>query len=157
MTTTAPDMINHPPHYGAANGLEVIEVIARYRLDYWLGNVLKYLVRAGRKGCTATDLKMARFYAIDWMERYTANEITEPTADDDTLDWQTPESIADAFALAGDVREAVIAVLEVSVFSFEDCGPGDVIAAAVLYIDNAIEDLAAPPPAAANTDAPEAV
>lgn len=55
------DMINHPPHY-KAGGIEVIDVIEAYGLGYHLGNVIKYVLRAGRKGYGDDDLRKARWY-----------------------------------------------------------------------------------------------
>ena len=46
---TKPDLINHPPHY-KGKGMEVIEVIQAFGLDYNLGSVVKYILRAGKKG-----------------------------------------------------------------------------------------------------------
>lgn len=56
------DMVNHPPHYQGANGLEAIDVIEAFGLGFCLGNTIKYLLRAGRKGDTVEDLKKARWY-----------------------------------------------------------------------------------------------
>ena len=43
------DIINHPSHYQSEHGLEVIQVIEIFKLDYHLGNVVKYILRAGHK------------------------------------------------------------------------------------------------------------
>jgi Protein of unknwon function (DUF3310) len=42
------DLVNHPKHY-QGNGLEVIDVIEAFELDFSLGNAVKYILRAGRK------------------------------------------------------------------------------------------------------------
>jgi hypothetical protein len=55
------DVVNHPPHY-RANGIEVIDVIEAYGLGFHLGNVVKYILRAGRKGYGDDDLRKARWY-----------------------------------------------------------------------------------------------
>lgn len=57
------DFINNPPHY-KANGLEVIEVIDAFELDFYTGTIVAYILRAGRKeGCTRLeDLKKAQWY-----------------------------------------------------------------------------------------------
>lgn len=44
------DLVNHPPHYKAANGLEAIDVIEGFGLGFRIGNAVKYLLRAGHKG-----------------------------------------------------------------------------------------------------------
>lgn len=58
------DPINYPKHYIGKNGLEEIQVIEEFELDFHLGNVFKYIVRAGKKdGETAqTALEKARWY-----------------------------------------------------------------------------------------------
>lgn len=56
------DPIDHPPHYAAADGLECIDVIESLGLGFHLGNCLKYLWRAGRKGDAVEDLRKARWY-----------------------------------------------------------------------------------------------
>ena len=56
-----PDMVNHPPHY-TVNGIEVIDVIENYKLNYKLGNVVKYILRADLKGNRLQDLKKAIWY-----------------------------------------------------------------------------------------------
>jgi hypothetical protein len=38
-----------PPYYRAPNGLQPWDVIDAFELDYYLGSVAKYLLRAGRK------------------------------------------------------------------------------------------------------------
>lgn len=56
------DPVNNPPHYKAA-GLEAIEVIEAFAGgNYHRGAALKYLLRAGRKGDTATDLRKALWH-----------------------------------------------------------------------------------------------
>jgi hypothetical protein len=60
-TEQKPDMVNHPPHY-TVNGIEVIDVIENYKLNYRLGNVVKYVLRADLKGNRLQDLKKALWY-----------------------------------------------------------------------------------------------
>ena len=60
-TEQQPDMVNHPPHY-TVNGIEVIDVIENYKLNYRLGNVVKYVLRADLKGNRLQDLKKALWY-----------------------------------------------------------------------------------------------
>lgn len=55
------EVIDHPPHYVAA-GIEAIDVIEAYELSFRLGNAVKYLLRAGRKGDRLEDLRKARWY-----------------------------------------------------------------------------------------------
>lgn len=55
------DLVNHPPHYTKGN-YEVIEVIEDWKLDYHLGNAVKYIARAEHKGNLVTDLQKAIWY-----------------------------------------------------------------------------------------------
>jgi hypothetical protein len=59
------DMVNHPEHY-AFGPHETIEVIEAWDLPYHLGNVVKYVSRAKRKGKELEDLKKAAWY----LDRY---------------------------------------------------------------------------------------
>jgi Protein of unknwon function (DUF3310) len=58
------DAVNHPSHYVGAGGLEPIDAIESWGLDFYLGNVLKYIVRAGKKNKDkeVEDLEKAKFY-----------------------------------------------------------------------------------------------
>lgn len=63
----APDVVNHPPHYKSLS-MEVIDVIESFSLGFHLGNSVKYILRAGKKGDAKEDLKKAIWYlnrAID--------------------------------------------------------------------------------------------
>lgn len=58
-----PEAINHPAHYGGADNVyEAIKVIDAWGLGFSLGNAVKYIARAGRKGDRLEDLEKARFY-----------------------------------------------------------------------------------------------
>lgn len=57
-----PDMVNHPPHYKTASGLEAIDVIEAFGLGFHLGNTVKYILRHQNKGAALQDLKKARWY-----------------------------------------------------------------------------------------------
>lgn len=57
------DKINHPPHYGGKDTpYEAIKVIEAWKLGFNLGNVVKYISRAGKKGLRKEDLKKAQWY-----------------------------------------------------------------------------------------------
>lgn len=55
------DMINHPSHYKSGR-IEAIDVIEDFKLNFNLGNAVKYILRAGKKGCRKEDLKKAIWY-----------------------------------------------------------------------------------------------
>jgi len=61
--TTLPetDMVSHPPHY-TVGGIETIDFIEAKQLGYHLGQVIKYISRAGKKGSRLEDLQKARWY-----------------------------------------------------------------------------------------------
>ena len=55
------DNINHPAHY-TDGGIETIDFIESKNLPYHLGNVIKYISRAGKKNDRIEDLKKAQWY-----------------------------------------------------------------------------------------------
>jgi hypothetical protein len=57
------DPVNSPPHY-TAGGIETIDFIEAKDFNYRLGNVIKYVSRAGKKvdGDPITDLEKAKWY-----------------------------------------------------------------------------------------------
>lgn len=57
------EQVAHPAHY-KGRGIEAIDVIDAFGLDFYLGNVLKYILRAGRKNGqpASRDLGKAAFY-----------------------------------------------------------------------------------------------
>lgn len=56
------DLVNHPPHY-KSGGIETIDFIEAKDLNYRLGNVVKYVSRAGRKNTDPVqDLEKAAWY-----------------------------------------------------------------------------------------------
>lgn len=66
------DSVNHPEHYGGSgNGYEAIKVIEAWGSDFHIGNVIKYISRAGKKGDEVEDLRKAMWYLqrkIDLLE-----------------------------------------------------------------------------------------
>jgi len=58
---TVPEKINHPQHYGGDTTYEAIKVIEAWGCDFHIGNVLKYISRAGKKNLSIhNDLRMTR-------------------------------------------------------------------------------------------------
>jgi hypothetical protein len=55
------DAVNHPSHY-KVGGIETIDFIEAKGLNYHLGNVVKYVSRAGHKQDALEDLKKALWY-----------------------------------------------------------------------------------------------
>mgnify|MGYP000512503891 CR=1 FL=1 len=77
------DSVDHPEHYDPS-GIEAIDVIEAWKLNFHLGNVIKYICRYQHKKdinftCNVKcddksleDLKKARWYLdrkIEWMEK----------------------------------------------------------------------------------------
>ena len=59
------ELVNHPEHYGGKdNPYEVIKVIRAWDLSFSLGNVVKYIARAGKKDPSKRleDLHKAAWY-----------------------------------------------------------------------------------------------
>lgn len=56
------DVISHPSHYTEGRTYEPRKVIADWGLNFNLGNAVKYLSRAGRKGDKIKDLRKAIQY-----------------------------------------------------------------------------------------------
>ena len=62
------DNVNKPKHYNFSD-LEPITVIETWGMNYHLGNVLKYIARAGKKNDLLEDLKKAQWYLNREIER----------------------------------------------------------------------------------------
>jgi hypothetical protein len=57
------EKIDHPQHYRSSSNHEAIDVIESWNLSFSLGNVIKYICRAGLKsGNSMEDLKKAKWY-----------------------------------------------------------------------------------------------
>lgn len=66
------DPINHPAHYKAPRpGLEPIEIIEAYGLNFARGSAIKYLLRAGKKASASEveDLEKAAWFCRREAER----------------------------------------------------------------------------------------
>ena len=65
------EMINHPSHYNQGK-FEAIDVIEDWKLNFNLGNTVKYISRAGHKDDIIQDLKKSLWYLqreIDRLEK----------------------------------------------------------------------------------------
>ena len=66
--------LEHPDYYGGDGAYEVLKVIEALEMDFHLGNVFKYIARAGKKDPAKEieDLKKAQVYLrrkIEYLER----------------------------------------------------------------------------------------
>lgn len=66
--------VHHPDHYNQGK-FEVIDVIDDWRLDFCLGNAIKYIARAPHKGKQIEDLRKAVEYIELKIERLQAAEM----------------------------------------------------------------------------------
>ena len=70
--------VNHPKHYGGQdNPYEAIKVIDAWELGFSLGNTVKYISRAGKKGkdTELEDLRKALWYLQHHIERLEKDRI----------------------------------------------------------------------------------
>lgn len=71
------EAVDHPAHYGGeSNVYETIKVIEAWRLNFNLGNCVKYISRADRKGNRLEDLRKALWY----LQRETEATVAETGA-----------------------------------------------------------------------------
>jgi ribosomal protein S6 len=76
--------VNHPAHYGGAeNPYEVIKVIEFYKCCFCIGNVLKYILRAGKKDLAKEieDLEKAAWYLNRKIEQLKKDQNELPKSD----------------------------------------------------------------------------
>ena len=64
------EKVDHPDHYGGDNNpYEAIKIIEALGLDFHLGNVVKYISRAGKKHENVLeDMRKAKWYLDRWLE-----------------------------------------------------------------------------------------
>jgi hypothetical protein len=55
------NLIDHPQHY-LSNVIEVIDIIDSFNLNFNIGNSIKYILRADKKGNKKQDLEKAIWY-----------------------------------------------------------------------------------------------
>ncbi len=73
--STKKEMVNHPTHYGGEeNVYEAIKVIEAWDLNFSLGNVVKYISRAGKKNETIEDLEKASWYLNRAIQQIKTNQ-----------------------------------------------------------------------------------
>ncbi len=73
--STKKEMVNHPTHYGGEENIyEAIKVIEAWDLNFSLGNVVKYISRAGKKNETIEDLEKASWYLKRAIQQIKTNQ-----------------------------------------------------------------------------------
>ena len=63
--------VNHPSHYN--KGIETIDYIESWNMDFNTGNVIKYVTRAGYKDNKLEDLQKAKWYLERVIEKAKGN------------------------------------------------------------------------------------
>jgi len=74
--TLKKDLINKPDHY-ALYEIEPAEFIFKNDLNFWQGNIIKYVCRAPFKDNEITDLKKARRYIDMRLNQLDGRKVTE--------------------------------------------------------------------------------
>ena len=67
------EWVTHPTHYQSKNGMEVIDVIDNFELNFNLGNAVKYILRCGKKDNDIQELNKAIWYINHEIELRTKN------------------------------------------------------------------------------------
>ena len=62
--------VDHPNHLSQESGVEVIDAIEAWGLDFALGNCVKYIARAGHKHNAREDLQKALWYLTGSSAKY---------------------------------------------------------------------------------------
>jgi len=70
------DNVTDPAHYTDGRQYEPRKVIRDWNLNFNLGNAVKYIARAGRKGDAVEDLRKARQYLDFELEALTDETTT---------------------------------------------------------------------------------
>jgi hypothetical protein len=63
------NLIDHPEHY-QSDSIEVIDIIDSFNLNFNLGNSIKYILRADKKGNKKQDLEKALWYINHELKKY---------------------------------------------------------------------------------------
>lgn len=72
------DPVANPSHYQTESGVEAIDVIDAFFADnYYLGNVFKYLARAGKKDDKHQDLLKAQWYLNRYVDKFLEEDTDE--------------------------------------------------------------------------------
>lgn len=99
------EKVEHPSHYNFSK-IEVIDVIFDWGLDFCLGNVIKYISRAGRKNDEIEDLSKSKFYLDYFLTNWKVKNIHFPIPDNFTVDeviseWGLDEDLSKIVSLIG--------------------------------------------------------
>lgn len=70
MTNESREMVDHPQHYQSVGGIEAIDVIEGFGLNFNLGNAIKYILRADKKGNKKQDLEKSLWYIKRELDKF---------------------------------------------------------------------------------------
>lgn len=115
--------VNHPAHYHPG-AYEAIAIIAAWALDFWSGNAVKYIARAGRKGgeeLARQDIEKALWYVRDARARQ-RHELSAPRYVEAGAAFGrfTPARVAEAWGLRGVLCDALDALARGALDDAED-------------------------------------
>jgi hypothetical protein len=84
------DAVKNPKHY-ASGKIQPIEAIEDWKLDFCLGNAVKYIARAGKKDPNKEieDLEKAKWYIERRISELKTERYTVKLTDVDKIDWNT--------------------------------------------------------------------
>ena len=63
------EWVNSPQHY-QGKGIEAIDVIEAFELNFALGNAVKYILRADKKANKKQDLEKAKWYLEHELDKF---------------------------------------------------------------------------------------
>lgn len=94
--------VDHPKHYNFSK-FETIDVIKSWDLDFCLGNVIKYISRAGRKLDEIEDLKKAKFY----LEYFLVSSKNKPqcSVGEVMSEWKLSENLSKILYIIGFLKD----------------------------------------------------
>lgn len=78
------ETVNHPDHYN--QGIEAIDIIESWNLNFSLGNAIKYILRAPYKGSKREDIQKAIWYLERELQRKESKEENIDTMEIYSLD-----------------------------------------------------------------------
>ena len=78
------ETVNHPEHYN--QGIEAIDIIESWNLNFSLGNAIKYILRAPYKGSKGEDIQKAIWYLERELQRKESKEENIDTMEIYSLD-----------------------------------------------------------------------
>lgn len=77
------EAVDHPDHYHASSGIEAIDVIETWGLNFSLGNAIKYISRCGHKDSANPNKAIEDLLKAIWyLEREVARRKSEEGDDD---------------------------------------------------------------------------